>query len=123
MKRIDAVAFALLLAYFLIKPDIEDALIPFFFIFWVFAYSLDVLSTIRHDAIRYETNRLFAYIADRLGILAAIVIHLLTELAFISFIPFVFLRSLNIEASAITACITGLLHIYASFSNMRYHMH
>ncbi len=123
MNRIDAVAFALLLAYFLIKPDIEDMLIPFFFIFWVFAYSLDVLSTIRYDAIMYETNRLFAYIADRLGILAAIVIHLLTELAFISFIPFVFLRSLNIEASAVTACITGLLHVYAYFSNMRYHMH
>ncbi len=101
-------------------PDIEDALIPFFFIFWIFAYSMDVSSTIKQNAIRYETNRLFAYIADRLGIFPAILIHLLTELVFISFIPFVFLRSLSIEASAITACITGLLHLYAFFSNTRY---
>jgi|FaiFalFF_MnMetaG_3_1042247.scaffolds.fasta_scaffold00106_2 hypothetical protein len=99
----------------------EDTLIPLFFIFWAFAYLLDALSTIRYGkGTRYEKNRLFAYIADKLGISAGITVHLLIELVFISFIPFIFLRTLSIEASAVTACLTGLLHIDAFISNIRF---
>ncbi|MCS7141819.1 MAG: hypothetical protein NZ888_06505 [Candidatus Nitrosocaldus sp.] len=120
IRKIDLVAVALVLVYFAVLPSIEQPLITTFFIFWIFAYACDAISTIRNRGISYETNGFFAVIARAIGPVPALAVHFAVEVTFIAFIPFVFLRMLSVEASAFMAMVTGLLHTYAAISNSRF---
>lgn len=120
MRKIDVIAITLVLVYFAVLPRMEQPLIAIFFIFWIVAYACDVLSTILSKNIAYETNRLFALIARALGPVPAVAVHFAVEVLFITFLPFIFLRMLNIEASAFIAMVIGLLHAYAAVSNSRF---
>ncbi len=121
MRKIDAIAIALVLIYFAILPRVEQPLLTtFFFVFWIIAYTCDVLSTVLSKNIEYETNRFFALLARVFGPLPALVIHFAVEVLFITFLPFLFLRMLSIEASAFIAMVVGLLHAYAAVSNRRF---
>lgn len=121
IRKIDAVAIALVLVYFATLPKIEQpAITATFFIFWLLAYSCDALSTLRSRNMAYETNRLFASVARVLGPVPALVVHFAVEVLFITFLPFIFLRTLSIEGSAFIAMAVGLLHAYAAVSNSRF---
>ncbi|GBC74044.1 MULTISPECIES: hypothetical protein [Candidatus Nitrosocaldus] len=120
IRKIDAIAIALLLVYFAVLPKIEQPFITTFFIFWITAYTLDAASTVLSRNITYETNRIFALFARMLGPLPALAVHFAIEVLFITFLPFVFLRMLSIEASAFIAMVTGMLHAYAALSNIMF---
>ncbi|MEM2922903.1 MAG: hypothetical protein QW560_00635 [Candidatus Nitrosocaldus sp.] len=118
IRKIDAIAITLVLVYFAVLPKIEQPLITTFFIFWITAYTLDAISTIlNRNNMAYETNRIFALLARMLGPLPALAVHFVIEVLFITFLPFVFLRMLSMEASAFIAMVTGLIHAYAGISN------
>ncbi|MEM1950851.1 MAG: hypothetical protein QXE95_00055 [Candidatus Nitrosocaldus sp.] len=120
IRKIDAIAIALLLVYFAVLPKIEQPFTTLFFIFWITAYIVDAVSTVLSKSITYETNRVFASLARILGPLPALAVHFSIEVLFITFLPFIFLRMLSIEASAFIAMVTGMLHAYAAISNMMF---
>ena len=106
------------------KPEIPVFVVLLLYAFWIIGFVLDMGITIssRHLILQHEQNVVFRSIYSKFGPIASILIQIMIEVAFVMFMPFLFTvnKSVDFHASAIIACIVGILHLMAWYYNRKF---
>lgn len=115
------VVAAIMIAYFILIPELDRVHIALFFSFWFFSFILDAWITISNKHLMpYEQNILLPLLIRRVGATPAIMIMFIIEISFMVAMPFLFIRSVNFQTFSVSALAFGTAHLFAFVSNLKF---
>jgi len=114
-------AAAIMIAYFVLTPEIGQLWSILFFSFWSISFILDAWITLANKHLmRYERNILLPVLIQRYGSVPSAMIMSAIEVMLMIAISMLFMRSLMLEAVAVSALAFGVAHILVFISNLKF---